>query len=592
MILKKLYTSPKQLFEPIEFVLGLNYIFGKKDIGPSGEKKKSLNGIGKSLTLDLINFCLLSDYNKRSSPRLFTAYNKDILKGISSVLEFEIGKDSFIISRSFDEPTKIQFSKNKSSFTEYDIKELKLFLCDLIFERGNYEGIYNSKWLRRLLPFYIKVQTPEKTPFISPIKYIFESSEMELNQYHFFMLNLNNSLLTLNFDKTIELKAIKTAITKVNKLLSEIYGSKLNKDINEKKSKLKIEIERLNNVIKSFRLSEKYKLDQDAADKLTAEIKKIWSANSNDDQKIRSLEESLKVNTSIKVNSITRIYEDINELLGKNINKSLADAIEFRKNLILSRKEFIEAEVNRLRKKITEREKEISDIENKRSQIIKILDNKKAFNDLRDAYITLSSKQEELNDLESRHKLLDDLIKNKLELTKTLTQISQDIYYLKESLKDQELEIANIILEIFDNLYPEHSDSTLFEIIPDSKIQAKLKISILENAEMLSHGMNQGRTLIYDLAVLFHSIRNKLKSPRFLIHDGIMDGMDKTHFIELVKYLEQQKKKGIRFQYIITLNEEGTLKENFEDGDLINPGKIEQEAILVLTPYKKLLGDY
>ena len=30
MILKKIYTEPRQLFKPVEFVTGINFIFGKK----------------------------------------------------------------------------------------------------------------------------------------------------------------------------------------------------------------------------------------------------------------------------------------------------------------------------------------------------------------------------------------------------------------------------------------------------------------------------------------------------------------------------------------------------------------------------------
>jgi len=48
------------------------------------------------------------------------------------------------------------------------------------------------------------------------------------------------------------------------------------------------------------------------------------------------------------------------------------------------------------------------------------------------------------------------------------------------------------------------------------------------------------------------------------------------------------KEEGLKFQYILALNEEGTLTANFGDSDLLNPDKIAAEAILVLTPNNKL----
>ncbi|MBU0473119.1 MAG: DUF2326 domain-containing protein [Bacteroidetes bacterium] len=91
-----------------------------------------------------------------------------------------------------------------------------------------------------------------------------------------------------------------------------------------------------------------------------------------------------------------------------------------------------------------------------------------------------------------------------------------------------------------------------------------------------------------DLSILFHAIDNNIKMPRFLIHDGIFDGMDKAHFISVIKYLDEQKSLGKKFQYILALNEEGDLKDNFGDADLVTTQKIEDEAILTLTPSKHL----
>ncbi|MFA7421790.1 MAG: DUF2326 domain-containing protein [Melioribacteraceae bacterium] len=588
MILKKIYTSPKQLFKPVEFVDGINYIFGKKEVGPDGHSKKSLNGIGKSLLLDLINFCFLCDYNRRSTPRLIAAYNKNILKDISVVLEFEIGKDYYKIIRSFAEPSTILLSVDNSPLSKYNITELKLSLCNLFFERTKYEGKYSSTWLRKLIPFFIKIQTPEKVPFVNPVKYINELSETELIQFHFFLLNLNNTLLARNFELLTELKQLNTTLKRISKLLDEVYGTKTTEGFSSHKKKLSSEIDKLIKAVQSFKLSEKYKIDEDKADKLTAEIKELWSDNSSDNQEILSLQESLKVNTSIKPNSIARIYNELNNLLGKNIEKSLSDAVEFRKNLITSRLEFISTEVDRLSNLIIDRMEIINSKEQNRSEILSILNNKKAFNDLTEAYYQLSIKQDELKELESRTKLFDDLNKKKLEIKKNINIISQQLYELKEHIAQKELIISSVISDIYNNIYPEHPDSSVFEITPSPNLEAKIKLNILTSNEMLSHGMNQGRTMIYDLAVLFHAIQENLKTPRFLIHDGILDSMDKTHFIELVKYLKQRQKNGEIFQYIITLNEEGTLKDNFEDGDIVNPDKIAEEAILVLTPYKKL----
>ncbi len=54
--------------------------------------------------------------------------------------------------------------------------------------------------------------------------------------------------------------------------------------------------------------------------------------------------------------------------------------------------------------------------------------------------------------------------------------------------------------------------------------------------------------------------------------------------LPVIEHLSQQ---GIKFQYIITLNEEGTLNQNFGDFEKINTDNIDAKAITVLTPVRK-----
>lgn len=73
---------------------------------------------------------------------------------------------------------------------------------------------------------------------------------------------------------------------------------------------------------------------------------------------------------------------------------------------------------------------------------------------------------------------------------------------------------------------------------------------------------------------------------------AIFDGMDKSHLIELYKFVSNKVAEGKNFQYILTLNEEGHLTENFGEGELLDPEKIADEAIIVLSPQNLLLGDF
>ena len=119
---------------------------------------------------------------------------------------------------------------------------------------------------------------------------------------------------------------------------------------------------------------------------------------------------------------------------------------------------------------------------------------------------------------------------------------------------------------------------------------AKIDIAVSIPADN-SKANNQGRTLIYDLMLMLNMIKKDLRGPRFLIHDGVFDGMDKSHFVNLYKFLHEDARAS-KFQYIFTLNEEGELNKAFGATEEVSVERLRNEAILVLTPKRKLLGDF
>ena len=291
------------------FKEGINFIFGKKE--KSTDTKNSLNGIGKSTFLDLLDFSLLASYNSRSLPRLQAAEKKGILKGLSVVIEFEINHIEFAISRSFENTNVAQLSIKNAPFNEYSVDDLKKKVCQIIFSKKSYKGYFSDKWLRKLLPFYLKIQKPKKEKFSDPLQYINEPSLAELNQYLFFLMDIDNTLSYKNFKLQTDLKSIAPSLKGVKKLIIESYGVK---DIGAASSRIKnlvLEIEEIDNAIKSFNLAKQYQIDENKANKLTAEIKELWFLNHQDRKKIDSYNESVAENIDVNPTKIKKLYEEL-----------------------------------------------------------------------------------------------------------------------------------------------------------------------------------------------------------------------------------------------------------------------------------------
>ncbi|MFA5129736.1 MAG: DUF2326 domain-containing protein [Patescibacteria group bacterium] len=592
MYLKRLYTEPSDLFEEVRFKDGINFIFGQKDDALEiKDTKKSLNGIGKSTFLDLLDFCLLATCDKFRNPRLDAAKIK--LTGHDIVLEFEIDQEVYLIKRSVDTPNRVLFGvgDNLEYFTPVQLGK-KLF--QLVFANLNYLGKSNEKWFRSFISFFLKIQKHKNDRFLDPIKFLDKNSEAELVQYHFYLMGIDNTIAYKNYILIEELKRKVPILKEMKIFLSDKYKIEDIAGARNEIDRMKREVKKLDDTINTFKLAEQYSDVEEQANLLTSRIKDLWYENYSDRKKIESYEESISLNTTIsssKINEVHKLYREASQILADNIKKTLEDAVVFRKNLVISRKEFLKNEIKKLNSQVSAREKEVDELELLRSKLFGILETREAIKDLTEAFYELNKKKQSLSDLEAKLETYDSIEFEKLDLEREGKNLEIEIKNFIRIIQNEYIpELSAIFSEIYNAIYPEEKDP-LFSISENFKKDSKLEIRVNDTSVMYSKGKNQGRTLLYDLTILFHAIKQKISCPRFLVHDGIFDGMDKAHLIHLYNYLEE-KKKTVRFQYIVTLNEEGELSNNFGQSDILNPEKISEISILTLTPTKKLLGDF
>ncbi|MDP3066807.1 MAG: DUF2326 domain-containing protein [Methanobacteriaceae archaeon] len=583
--MKRLYSEPEGLFPVINFKNGVNFIFAKKE--KDTDTKKSLNGVGKTLLLDLLDYCLLSSETKL----IKSAKVNNNLKESIVILEFVVDGKNYIIKRSFAEPNKNILFGTKNSPSNYNsIDDVKEILCDLIFKNTDYKGKYSNKWLRKLIPFFIKKQSTKYDSFSDPIKYIKEVSEAELVQYHLLLMNIDNTFFYQNNNLQSEFKKKRPAIREVRDLVQDTYGLR---DISHAESeidKLHVQVGKLEGNIKQFKLADQYEDVEKQSNQLTLQIKDLWFQNFSDRKKVESYRDSFHLNDDLSVRKVGRMYKELNELLAEKIEKTLEEAITFRKQIAQSRKDFLKTEINDLEDGTKKREVKIKELEERRAELFRFLEAKNAISDLSEAYLELSKKREEVNDLSGKIKLYQDLKKEEADLKQEEAKLYAEIVSFIQKIQKSLSEFRQEFFNVHDAIYMENKDRSSFSLTANEKKDSKINIDVSLPAD-LSKGKNQGRTLIYDLAILFHAIKKGVHAPRFLVHDGIFDGMDKAHFVHLYEYLEKLSNSGTKFQYLITLNEEGTLNENFGNTEKVTPEKIAEEAIITLTPTKLLFGN-
>lgn len=524
MFLKRLYSEPPGLFrsgkpdhpDTIVFKNGFNFIFGKKD---SSESRAPLNGIGKSTLADLIDFCLLADFSSRNK-RLYK--EKDRLENYKIVLEFEIQNVDYIIKRSVTDTKEIEFGIINQE-EKVAIKEAKEILLKLIFDNPTYSGSINEKWYRSLMAFFLKAHKRKKGDFSDPINYLTQSNKLsELNQYHFFLMGLDNSLLCQNYALQKDVRDRNTAISQVKRLVEKGYGISIN-DVDSQLRKLKNEISKVRSAVDAFKLAEQFKDVEKRLNELTVKIKSLSEQNFWMEKKVKSYRESYNQNDNLsdsKIKGIEKLYAEVNQQLSGIIQKSLKEAVEFRKKMALSREEFLKEEIQQLEAEINKNEKEKNEIDEQRRKLFLLLQSKEAFTDLTQAFYYLGEREKEYSDLESKTKTYKDLELEKLNYKKQDAEIGIEMNAFIESIKGKIDAFEQLFSEVYNQIYPQSMSSGFSISSSDSVDKVKINISFDRDE---SKGWNKGRTLVYDISIILNAIRNNIQMPRFLLHDGIFD---------------------------------------------------------------------
>lgn len=125
--LVKLY-SENDSFRAIDFKPGINLICGQKSTNSDGSiKSKKMNGVGKTLSTELINFCLFKTQNSK----VLRINNKYLARNELVYLHMLVDGTDVIVGRSKSGQVRIKTGSN-SEFKDYDTSSGKKYLENLL----------------------------------------------------------------------------------------------------------------------------------------------------------------------------------------------------------------------------------------------------------------------------------------------------------------------------------------------------------------------------------------------------------------------------------------------------------------------------
>ncbi len=570
--LNRLY-SENNIFEEISFHDGVNIILGEK-YDDSSVKGRKTNGVGKSMSIEFLDFAFLNDYDKSRIAKI----PKEVFPLEENViLDLDIGDEAITIKRNrkqADQPVIIREGKTVSFDKLQDARE---YLTGIIFQKLNGKKVPSFRNLFSIL------MRDERSEFTDIIKChdLTKKIPDDLSA-HLFLLGFSLEAYKNTLETIKEIDAVNTILTKDKKELTQ-EGKKKISDVKAELNALEDELQKLEDAIESFKTNETFdamEADLIELEDLLDQLRKRQKALRYDYEKIRKMPKPEQIDDR----EIELVYNQFKGELGSAVVKSLNEVVGFKNKI----EEFQRTLVNQKAKELESQLKSIAEqiriLDDEYSEKLKVIDKKGVLKNLKVSLKIYEAKKDSTSHTKF---LFDQYEKNekkkkmlRLQKTQQIMEIDNEIEQNKEIIDD----FIDTILEIHESIMGNKECSFSIQTIDKArgKTPIELTLRIYDDG---SHSVDRTKVFIYDMALLFNQYTRN-RHPLFLVHDNIFD-VDQDTLVQCLNYIYKQEEQYQDFQYILTLNRDKI--ENEEQRKLIQMN-IDEHQVAVFTKEKKFLG--
>lgn len=557
--IKKFYIDPsaigKKKFEPIKFEEGINLIIGEKSDEELGENQhKKMNSVGKSLLIEMINFCLLVESAKSRVDRIPLNLISDSTR-LNLELEYEDGKEVSKItirrSRSEREPIIIEVDGEVSEFAENKIDSAREYLSHYFLK----SEVVEKPSFRQLLSILIRDEKSGFDNILHPNKNSPTYGYTGLILPHVYLFGFSVEPFKEVEKVRNEIKKANTVIADArNKIKSE--GVQL-KEVRSYINNLESEVKKLDIAENELKPSEGSIMLANQLNELNANLEEIISIKTSKEMRAKRIKALTNKSDQLDLKKLNLVYEKYRSGLGDLVSKTFEETLDFRKQIEEFENELKTNKLSSLNNEIRSLDLKIEEIDNQISDIYKKVGYAKTLSDFRITVQQHRESHEKLEKLKGEYKRYEDKNshKKRLQLQKQqyINKLEVQLFEFTKNIKKFEKNLVSIHEYIYGNA------SCHFEVNIDGN-SSSAKYLTFDYRTELDGGASSDRmkTFIYDTLLMLNEQTSE-RHPGFLIHDNVFAAVGRNDMVSALNYLNEQKLRGKKYQYIVTLN-----KDEFE----------------------------
>ena len=385
--INRLYSEP-QIFAPITFEYGINIIMGEE-----AESTNKKIGVGKSICIEFINFCLLkriSDSRLNLIPKKYTEITESQIK-----LDLDFDDKKLTISRSIKNQEQITIFVNGEEKNFDRLDDASDYLGNLYFER--FPTSLKRLSFRNLLQPIIRDERSEFKDLIQ----CHDTKKRIPPDFgpHLFYLNLGLEKYSEIKSLNDNLKKKKDYFTEIKRIVTQNDELKI-QDAKAHLNELESEVLKINKSIEGLKNNESFELLQEDLVKLESRLSELRTRQQAIKYEIKQID-SLPKPENINENEISIIFNQFKQGLGDLVEKSLDDLKEFKNKIDGFRSSIVNDRLIALKKELNQLNEVVRKLDNDYSQKISLIDNGEVLRDLKTSIKIFNDKNSELSNLRS-----------------------------------------------------------------------------------------------------------------------------------------------------------------------------------------------
>ncbi|WP_404309157.1 DUF2326 domain-containing protein [Neorhodopirellula lusitana] len=563
-------TSNRSSFKPVRFnESGLSLIVGRHSNPNSRDSTSTYNGVGKSLIVTLIHFCMGGKRNPQIEEHLVDwQFN----------LVFTHDNARYEVTRTVGE-TRVSLNGEDMPLAEYK----RRLSAMAIFQLPEIEVPFLT--FKSLLSFFVR---PRRSSYVS---YAFPESKWKDYQSvlcQSYLLGLDYQLAVQKHDLKKNLDEQLTQAEKYRKDsdLRQYYVGDRNAEV--ELAEIEREIGELENRLSEFEVASDYTDRKQRADQLHESQLSLSNEIVASQNLIADIELALEVRSDISSEQLLALYEEARLSFPGAVVKRLNDVEDFYRKLGDNRRQRLLTEQREIEASLTNLESRLKETESQLDAELQYLNAHSALDEYTENNRYLSELHAKKAKIQDYIRLLDlyteQAQETRLEMGQANLRTSRYLKNTKAEL-DKLMSVFRKFAQALYGVVP--SGLTVSNNDGENKVRFDIDAHIPYDQ---ADGINQGKIFCFDLLLLILQQRH---SMQFVFHDNrLFADMDPHQRLSLFK-LANEVCEEFGFQYIASLNDDVIESVQPQAGDEFEKLFVEP-VVLELTDARngtgKLLG--